>query len=103
MTCHTILHRKVTVKDRIRLLFACSGSFSGISEINLVSLFLEHQIIDQWSQAPFKLMVTQSFLALRRLSRSWCLAEKSMRKASRRTMTVPRVAAAVIIKTITIW
>jgi hypothetical protein len=34
----------VTVKDRIRLLFACSGSLLGISEINLASLIKEHQI-----------------------------------------------------------
>ena len=43
---HTILHRKVTVKDRIRLLFACSGSSSGIFEITIASLILEDQIID---------------------------------------------------------
>ena len=46
MTYHTILHRKVTVKDRIRLLLACSGSSTGISEITIASNFLEHQIID---------------------------------------------------------
>ena len=46
MTYHTIVHLNVTVKDRIRLLLACSRSSSGISEITIVSLLLEHQIIN---------------------------------------------------------